>query len=575
LVAGVWILVAIPAVAQQPPCAATLAGQYSDASPDLGIALDSLSPDQKTAALGWADCQAGHHNLAQIFEVAVRSLDASKTVAGTGSYFLSPAQSVSVSEPAPPMARRLIITVLRGVPEAALLIEPSLRPPAGDQGWTALLADLNAETHSLQAWTSLNGKGLVKPDTSVARDELAAAMLATVAFLEVAKDTQPKTFDALASSATSVDAFALLWKRAEDALQASEGSKLGARDEAILTAVYAHTPAVRALFERAGRPAPSALTRPVAVGVASQPAAPTVAVAPAVSPSDAAVKAPPVGAGPPAAQDLEPLRLALVALMLITPWALVLALFLLRRRRYATFVGFANRSLAIATLLVVVEALVLIFVVSSFGSEVLLTQDALYLLAAPYLFGVLLVTLGRLDKEGQLASRRIVVAWAKWGGAIVGVLVVVNITVAVFWPPLALFAIPGSMALVGILASVFLVKLWRSGTQKIEAKPESAKPQKPEGPRSDGKAPESDKSAPSPAPIAAPLEARPKTVKNEPPPVADDAEDVATEAPNSASAMSDDDLAAAFEAMDSGSSGSADVPEDRADLYKLLDKLDK
>lgn len=288
----------------------------------------------------------------------------------------------------------------------------------------------------------------------------------------------------------------------------------------------------------------------------------------------------------PGSVDLGLVRVIAGAVLVALPWVWILGLGLLRRRRHAAFVRAANRSLAVSTLFVVLEVLALVFVVSYLGAEVLLTPDALYLLGLPYLFGVLLVMLGVLDKGGELASRRLIATGTKWGLISTVALGLANAAVAIFWPAVAVFAIPISIALLGVLGSVFLIRLWRSGDRAAvegPAKPATEATSELTAEETSKLATEAtsepatkerSKPARRVAVVAEPVVAEaPPTARVEPPQIRMPPEVIETK--NSASSLSDDQLAAAFEAMESGGQAAEEVPEDREDLYALLGQLNK
>ena len=249
-------LAATPALAQEPPCQAQLEQRYSDASADLSLILERLPEDKRGPVLGWADCEAPHYNLGRVTEEAVRALDQSRRTEDSVTLFLSAAQTLQVTNPRGAFPRSELVPHISSRPGRSVL-ESRLQPPLGDLSWAATLADLNAETHSMQAWASLSRAGLLKEGAAAkARDELAGSLLMAATWLDYAQRERPPVFTALANDAAAVDAFGLLWTRAEAALEASKGLGLGTHDAEILKAAYAKLPAVKELFVRAGRQAP-------------------------------------------------------------------------------------------------------------------------------------------------------------------------------------------------------------------------------------------------------------------------------------------------------------------------------
>lgn len=249
----------------------------------------------------------------------------------------------------------------------------------------------------------------------------------------------------------------------------------------------------------------------------------------------------------------------------------------------------ANRSLAIATLLLVLTSLSLVFLTVIGSASSLLTWDGLFVLAPLYFFAVLLLMLRRLDQEERLASRQLMRKWARWGGLALAVIVVGNLIVLITASFLVQYVMPPSFALVGVLASVFLVKLWRTADQQAleppkapnaeaapapatpaptKPKPEAAKP----APEPAKPAPEPTKPALAPAPVAAPAQATKPAVTPAPTPSAipDDFADW-EDSPPDESGISDEDFARELEALggDEDEEPGA-VPDDRAELYKLL-----
>jgi hypothetical protein len=239
------------------------------------------------------------------------------------------------------------------------------------------------------------------------------------------------------------------------------------------------------------------------------------------------------------------LRLGLAGAAAVLPWAWLGLLALWRRKpqTQARYVRLANRSVAVATLVLALEGLLLALTLRVGAYEKLARWDALFLLVPLYAFAVWLLMLSRFDQGGQLVALRLLRSWGKWGGIALSALTVVNVGVWVFWGPLFQFVAPPSVALVGILAAVFLVKLWRTGDlapaeqpdpnagQAPKAEPPKADPKqapkadakqppKAEPPKADAKQPpkaEPPKAAPSPAPSskAEPSKAAPSNIPDD------------------------------------------------------------
>jgi hypothetical protein len=235
------------------------------------------------------------------------------------------------------------------------------------------------------------------------------------------------------------------------------------------------------------------------------------------------------------------LRLGLAGAAAVLPWAWLGLLALWRRKpqTQGRYVRLANRSVALATLVLALEGLLLALTLRVGAYEKLATWDALFLLVPLYAFAVWLLMLSRLDQGGQLVALRLLRSWGKWGGIALGALTVINVGVWVFWGPLFQFVAPPSVALVGILAAVFLVKLWRTGDlapaeqtdpnagqapnkaepPKADPKqPTKAEPPKAEPPKADAKpAPkvEPPKASPAPSSNASPAQPAPSNIPDD------------------------------------------------------------
>jgi hypothetical protein len=218
------------------------------------------------------------------------------------------------------------------------------------------------------------------------------------------------------------------------------------------------------------------------------------------------------------------LRLGLAGAAAVLPWAWLGLLALWRRKpqTQARYVRLANRSVAVATLVLALEGLLLALTLRVGAYEKLARWDALFLLVPLYAFAVWLLMLSRFDQGGQLVALRLLRSWGKWGGIALSALTVVNVGVWVFWGPLFQFVAPPSVALVGILAAVFLVKLWRTGDLAPAEQPDPNAGQAPkaEPPKADAKQPpktEPPKAAPSPAPSskAEPSKAAPSNIPDD------------------------------------------------------------
>lgn len=219
------------------------------------------------------------------------------------------------------------------------------------------------------------------------------------------------------------------------------------------------------------------------------------------------------------------LRLGLAGAAAVLPWAWLGLLALWRRKpqTQGRYVRLANRSVAVATLVLALEGLLLALTLRVGAYEKLAHWDALFLLVPLYAFAVWLLMLSRLDQGGQLVALRLLRSWGKWGGIALSALTVVNVGVWVFWGPLFQFVAPPSVALVGILAAVFLVKLWRTGdlAPAEQTDPNAGQAPKAEPPKAEPKQPakaEPPKADAKPAPKAEPPKASPaSTPKAEPP----------------------------------------------------------
>ncbi len=661
--------------AQAPDCAAALTTMASERGVALKVVLDRLDPDQRATALGWADCTSRHLGLAAVTEQAVRALDAAPPPGRPGalSLYISPSQSVFVSDPEGAFPRSEVISRVNALPEARAHAAVLLGPGAGQRSWAALMADLNAETHALSALSALKAAGLLdRADAS----ELATVMLTAAAWLTHAQQKHPLVFERLAASSEAVDAFGLVWGRAQRTLLTAHAAD-AAPVNPFIKGLAAHEPALEALFKPSGLPAPdlkalfsAATATPPAQAKAPDPPAqvaqkdpPAQANAnpPANTPAEKVAKAPQDPTKPadnaqavekkaesPEAKEKEgesdaakatkpgdagqglgladKIRLGVAAALLLVPWILIGIMAALKRRRSPRYARFANRTLAVATLLMVFEALAVLLLMVTDSAGPLFSLDGLFLAFGPYFMTVAIVMTGRIDAEGQLASRQLIKKWSKWIGLAIGVIAVANValvtTIFILTPH---FIMIPSMLIVALIACVFLVKLWRTGDAPLSpdaqgasgaAPPAPDKPSKkpaPDEPPAQKPAQKADAPKEAAAKGAAPKEAaaskgaaqtgapvkdpggqtpglpespaaRVASLDIDAPPSLpvfnDESLDLGDDdgADNAASAMSDDDLAAALEKL-GGAKGGDDKAEkkpsalsdaDRDALYKLL-----
>lgn len=275
-------------------------------------------------------------------------------------------------------------------------------------------------------------------------------------------------------------------------------------------------------------------------------------------------------------------KIALAGVVFLFPWILLgILLFLKRKNKTASYMSLANRSLALSTLMVVLESLLLIMVtVVGWTSHVLTWNGALVMISPLYIFLVLVAMMGRLDKEEALASRRVIKTWGKWGGIAVGVMALANVGVFFFLYPFFQFTLPPTFGVIGIIAIIFMLKLWRTGNvQEAVEKEDKSKQDEGEPP---AEMPTEDAPAPSPSQPSVPSQPSPEAEEPQAAPVS------APSAPEPSSTIPDDfdlndpgepgedydaeALAAALEALDGGGdTGPApDAPDDRAELYALL-----
>lgn len=574
-----------------------------------GIGLKSLlaklDPADAAKAMSVARCEVPDLGMGLVMRFAIAGHD--KPKGPSRSLYISPSQQIVVKP------------VDGGVPSSEVLLKVSLGAPWWTTNrsldWDENLAVLNAETHYLNALLASIDDNKELERRSPGR-ELSIAMLAVAVYIDLAKANYPAVWPRLSADPAQVDALRLLWSRAETALLALQARQ--ATTLLPLADVFKREAPMRALFKAAGVPAPAfdaslkkAAALPPAVAQTPPPAvAKTVkadagvapaadagaakeadagvaaAPAPADTPKEPAAKDPPKdepeeeSAGHTEVEEV-PNYAGWVALgvAIFGPWLWIAFLWTLsRRKNQLAYIRFANRSLAVATLFVVFECLGAAAVLRPSNLELLANRWALLLLWPIYFFAVLIFMLGKLDRDQKLAARQLMRKWGKWGGALVIVLAVVNSIVLAFFSTIATFFLFPSLGLVGLLGVIFLVKLWRTGN--VESVPEGQTGEG-DGDGGDGDAQEPvqakpEPPAPKPEPAAKQPAPRPAAPEPEPEPLAEVFEpEPALEdsgEPNAASAMSDDDLIAALEAMDSGGSGGDDeVPEDRAELYKLLD----
>ncbi len=595
--------------------------QASDAKGlGLNILLEAIGPEAAAKAVATAQCDVPDLHLAAVVEAAVRAHDAgNKPGPGLHSLYLSPSQRVEIK------------VVDGGVPEEEILravveVAPWWAPD-GSISWDALLRDINARTHLLEAQlATLDDATLVKRAPGA---QMTVTLLSTALYIELAKEKHPAVWSRLTSSAAHIDALRLLWERAEAAL-----AKLSARrptPSAAMIAAHQRIPAMKALYAAAAvkapaydaslstvgkTPAPSPDAGSVAAapdaGASARPTPDTpdagavqtavVAASPDVgtkNPVPAEPKTPDAAAAPSTPDagvastsggdaatakphtEIEEVTYTgwiILGVAVVVPWLWIAVLWFLRRRKNPTaYLRLANRTLAVATLILVFECLGAAAVLRPSNLELLANRWALLLLWPIYLFAVFVVMLSRLDTQDQLAARKLMRKWGKWGGAVVIVLAVVNSIVLAFFGTLASFFLFPSLGIVGLLGVTFLVKLWRTGDQAGPAASEAQEgaddkdPKDPEPEAVQGGKPEP---KPDPKPAAEPKgKPEPKSAPTpEPEMDLDPAEETVAADDNPASGMSDDDLIAALEAMDAGSaSDQGEVPPDRAELYKLLD----
>jgi hypothetical protein len=605
--------------------------QASDAKGlGLNTLLDAIGPKAAATALEKGQCAVADMGLAEVIEAAVRAHDSDlKPGPSLHSLYLSPSQRVEIK------------AVDGGVPEDEIFsVVVAAAPwwaPTGDTSWDGLLRDINARTHHLEAQLA------ILDDATLARRapgaQLSVSLLSTAVYIDLAKNKHPAVWSRLTSSPAHIDAVRLLWERAEAAL-----AKLHARrptPTAVMAAAHARIPAMNALYAAAAVKAPvytanlSAVSKqddPPDAGSAAAINADAAAATPTpVAAADAGAKSTDAGAmkvavtqpdaGPTPAQPVVPTTpdgadagtpdkatapakephtevqedsytgwIAL-GIALALPWLWMGVLWLLRRRKdQRAYLSLGNRTLAIATLILVFECLGAAAVLRPSNLELLANRWALLLLWPIYMFAVLIFMLARMDKDDRLAARKLMKKWGKWGGALLIVLAVVNSIVLAFFSTIASFFLFPSLGIVGLLGVTFLVKLWRTGdlpegaagpaadgAEGGDAQPgdgpdepsDNPAPKKPapEKPAPEKPAPKAQSPPPEAAPATAAQAPERELIEDAPAAPEDDGAD------NPASAMSDDDLIAALEAMDAGSSsaGDAEVPADRAELYKLLD----
>lgn len=668
----------------------------------LRVVLERLEEAQRAAPMRWADCQAPHAGLALIYEQAVRSLDASSVDKAVRTLYLSPSQTLKVTDPEGVFPRSEVVGLVNTVAEARAHAAAQLGPSAGAEGWTAVLAELNAETHALEVHIALQKAGLLEFSPNVEASQLGTALLVASAYVQQAQGKHPVVFNRMASSAESVDAFGILWRRSVKVLLDARTLKTHDIVDPLLKSLAPQTSALEALFRQAGIKPPDfgitlepikkdadpqsgdgqqpsaarffdendpgtaptggeepggeqqgdvkALAEPAGdggdeqrAGQGSQPGDKAVGLAGKAQGEDKpAEKSAEDGAGDRpadklAAQDAakaqggdgggagkkvdsqnedkgkgesdkgaekddegegaagaeksegdaeeglsmaNKLRLGVGGFLLLFPWILVGFLSTTRSRRPELYARVANRSVALSTLLVVFEVLAmsLLFVLGAFES--LWTVDSAFLFFPPYLLGVVIVMLGRMDEGEELASRKLFKRWGKWVAIAFGVILLANAilvpTVFILTPQFIIFP---SALIVAVIACVFLVKLWRTGDAPSDEQSTSAAPS---GGDDGGK---EQRSGSSPDEPPAPKAVEPSVSQPSPDEAsaAPSLEQAAPAAPapapeedNPAAQLSDDDLLKALEGLKSADSGSSSQEselsdKDRDELYKLLD----
>ena len=633
------VLFAGAAVAQKGPDAACRDGLTKlsdDKGLGLGALLDSIGPERAAQALQRTQCDAPDMHVAEVVEEAVRAFTAVKSPGdGAVSLYLSPSQRVEIR------------AVEGGVPSADVFeVVTAAAPwwaPDGTLGtWEEILTDMNARTHHLEAQLATLDDRALSLRAPGAR--LSATLLATAAYIELAQAKHPAVWTRLTGSTAQIDALRLLWERAEaalgqlqsrrpvpspvmaaaharipvmtqfyraasvrppaynQALGGSDGPPVGSvpavapdAGPAVVagsaTAVVGSVPAADA-GPSAGPDAGAAASGAVPQPIAEVPSAPPASDVPSAPSAPEAAPAAPAATGdastPEATQEGYGGWIAL-GVAAAVPWLWMALLWgLSRRKNQLAYLRLGNRTIAVATLIVVFECLCAAAVLRPSNLELLANRWALGLLWPIYAFVVVTFMLSRLDRSDRLEARRLMRKWGKWGGGLVIILAVVNSIVLAFFSPIATFFLFPSLGIVGLLGVTFLVKLWRTGDQ-VQAAPVADGPEKaPEGvavdpadpsppaaPKGEAK-PAAPKPTPakaakaSPAPSTPPAAAAPRA-GSEAGPVDDGIDPVDDGADNPASAMSDDDLIAALEAMDKGAPPDKDVPPDRAELYKLLD----
>ncbi len=718
LCAALTLMVAAPAAAQDDACTQKLSVLAENQAIPLKVVLNRLDDAQRSAALKWAECAAGDHmGLATVYEQAVRALDAKNVQDNAHTFYLSPSQKVTVSDPEGAFARSEVTPVINTVPAARQHAMVVLGPPAGAGTWSSVLAELNAETHGLDAALALEKAGLLGDAPAANANQLGTTLLITAAYIAQAEKDHAVAFKSLASSPESVDALGSLWKRAQDALVRSRGGKLGKDVNAIFKAIEAHTPAVGRLFKQAGIKAPEFAS--VAAPVAQKPVegdnkpaeqpvqAPKAEEKPAEQPAEvkeqpaaannAAADAKPEGEGKPAEQpkaeekpavannkpveepkaeekpaekpaevkeqpaaaDNKPVeqpkaeekpaeqpakkdepvqkagdmgqnpddakkpeapkaqeppkaaegkdagaagatetaeeglttsnkvRLGFGIFLLLLPWILLGVMAGAKRRRPEFYHRLANRTLAISTLLLVLEALGVSVSLNFVAVNSFWAVDSVFLMFPIYMMVVVMLMLGKIDSEGELASRQLINKWGKW--VIVSILAVIGVAVGLaltILAPWAAMVFLSAGLIIAAIASVFMIKLWRTGdapgattVQKAaedrqitdgddaaEASAPTEGPKDPAPKAPEAKAPEA-KAPSKPAPAA-----EPDLVDlDEPAPAEQPAED-----DNPAAGMSDDDLIKAFSGLSGGSDKSSErkplSDDDRSELDRLLDE---
>ncbi len=629
----------------------TLADQSS-----LGLRtlLGKMNPEQVRNVLQWSDCDTPGKGLETVYEHAVREHDGQGLLGqAAAKLYISPSQTLEVSDPEGAFARRELVDRVRQIPEARGYATRVLGGTLGALTWRATLADLNAQTHSLEAQIALNEKGL---SSKAGRDkDLAASLLVATSYVNHAKEKHPMVFTRLSASAASVDALGLLIRRAEETLLSARA--LAPETHTIMASVHGQEDTLRVLFKGAGVKMPvlhakltQAPTTPVVV--IKTPEAPKVETPPQPG-DDESIKLAAVPAKkeepvkepakveepvktdlenpepkktdtPPAKKpesekpesekpagekpvvekpetekaegdgDKEPakveepedelgfqIRLGVLITLLLVPWLWLGILVLLKRRKNKEkYLSLANRTLAVATLLLVIVSLVLtIFGVAGAMSS-LASWDSLAFAFPLYWLLISLLMLRKLDTEDQLASLHLMRRWGKWGGLFLAVVIIANAIVVLMVPLVAQYVMSPSFAVVGIVAIVFLIKLWRTGNidpdappVELAAKDEQAPDPAPEAPPEPAPKPQT---APKPTPEPVTIEPSPVTAQ-EASTVPDDFgafEDTAASAAQDE--LSDEDFAAQLDAMETGEdAGPEEVPEDRAELYRLLGGSDK